>query len=212
VSLHLYVLFSLEPDATNKITNTNMITALDKNTALILIDLQNAIVSMPVAHPVKDVLNNVNLLIDAFRKKDLPIVAVNVNPSGAAWTKTRKEAKPASFSNSEDWFKISKKANVVEGDIRITKHTWNAFFETPLNDELKKRNITGVVLAGISTSIGVEGTARAVSEIGYNITFATNAKTDLQEEVHQRSIKYIFPRMGETGTTKEIIEMLEKTL
>ncbi len=70
-----------------------MITELDKNTALILIDLQNAIVKQPLAHPIDKVLSNVNLLISAFRKKGLPIVAVNVNPNGAAWTKTRKETK-----------------------------------------------------------------------------------------------------------------------
>ena len=57
----------------------------------------------------------------------------------------------------------------------------------------------------------MEGTARAASEFGYNISFATDAMTDVQEEAHQRSIEYIFPRMGETGTTKELIEMLEKT-
>jgi len=48
-----------------------------------------------------------------------------------------------------------------------------------LNDELKKRNVTGIVIAGISTSIGVEGTARAASILGYNISFATDAMTDL---------------------------------
>jgi len=61
-----------------------MITALDKNTALVLIDLQNSVVAMPVAHSIKNVLSNVNMLIDVFRKRNLPIVAVNVKPSGAA--------------------------------------------------------------------------------------------------------------------------------
>jgi nicotinamidase-related amidase len=187
-----------------------MITALDKNIALVLIDLQNSVVSMPLAHPIKNVLQNVNTLIDVFRKRNLPIVAVNVNPSGASWTKTRKEAKPMALPDNDDWYKISNEVNVQANDIYITKHTWNAFFETPLNDELKKHSVTGVVLAGVSTSIGVEGTARAASELGYNITFATDAMTDREEEAHQRSIKYIFPRMGETGTTKEIVEMLEK--
>jgi nicotinamidase-related amidase len=184
-----------------------MITALDKNTALVLIDLQNSVVTMPVAHSVKDILNNVNVLIEAFRKKDLSVVVVNVNPSGA-WTKPRKEVKPTSLPDNDTWYKISNELNTNENDIRITKHTWNAFFETSLNDELKKRNVTGIVIAGISTSIGVEGTARAASEFGYNITFVTDAMTDRQEEAHNRSIKYIFPRIGETGTTKEIIDIL----
>src|SRR5579875_2677835 len=174
-----------------------MITALDKETALVLIDLQNGIVSAPLAHSVEDVLKNVNELIATFRKKNLPIVAVNVNPAGVTWTKTRKEAKPTSFPQLENWDKITDKINVDKNDIYITKHTWNAFFETALNDELKKRNVTGIVIGGISTSIGVEGTARAASELGYNITFAIDAMTDMHELAHQRSLQFIFPRMGE---------------
>jgi len=188
-----------------------MITALDKNTALVLIDLQNSIVSLPLAHPVDDILNKANELIDAFRNKSLPIVVVNVNPTGAAWTKTRKEAKPTSFPGNEDRYKITNKIHTNENDIRITKHTWNAFFETQLHEELKKRSVTGIVIGGISTSIGVEGTARAASELGYNISFATDAMTDTQPLTHERSIQFIFPRMGETGSTREIIEKM-KTL
>lgn len=186
----------------------DMITTLDENTALVLIDLQNSIVGLPLAHPVDEILQNVNKLIAAFRNKNLPIVVVNVNPAGAAWTKSRKEAKPTSFPDNNDWYKISDKVDVNENDIYITKHTWSAFFETPLDDELKKRSVTGIVMTGISTSIGVEGTARAASERGYNISFAIDAMTDMQQLAHERSIQFIFPRMGETGTTKQIIEKL----
>ncbi len=185
-----------------------MITALDKNTALVLIDLQNSIVASPVAHPVQDILDKVNEMLAAFRKKGLPVVVVNVNPAGAAWTKARKEAKQPPLPDNDSWYQVTDKIHVEATDIRITKHTWNAFFETALNDELKKRAVTGIVLAGISTSIGVEGTARAASELGYNITFATDAMTDLQEAAHQRSLQFIFPRMGETGSTNEIVEMI----
>ncbi len=185
-----------------------MITELDKNTALILIDLQNAIVKQPLAHPIDKVLSNVNLLIDAFRKKGLPIVAVNVNLNGAAWTKSRKEVKSPTPPAGDDWYKLTDEINITRTDIHITKHTWNAFFETALNEELKKKAVTGIVLAGISTSIGVEGTARAASELGYNISFATDAMTDGKQEGHTHSVQLIFPRMGETGTTVDIIKAL----
>ena len=67
-----------------------MVTALDRNTALVLIDLQKAIVNRPMATPVADVLANAAKLVKAFRAAGWPIVIVNVNPAGAAWTKTRK--------------------------------------------------------------------------------------------------------------------------
>ena len=186
-----------------------MITAIDKNTALVLIDLQNSVVStQTIPHSVEDVLKNVNELIEVFRKKNLPIILVNVKPSGAAWMNARKEAKMPPFPDDENVYKITDKVNADKNDIYITKHTWNAFFETNLDDELKKKSVTNIVLAGISTSIGVEGSARAASELGYNIALATDAMADRVESAHNHSIEIIFPRLGERGTTKEIIEML----
>ncbi len=187
-----------------------MITAIDKNTALVLIDLQNSVVSVQTKpHSVEDVLKNVNGLIAAFRKKQLPIVLVNVKPSGA-WMQSRKEAKMPPFPTDENAYQVTDKINANKNDIYITKHTWNAFFETELHNELKKKSITNIVLGGISTSIGVEGTARAASELGYNITLAKDAMADRNESAYNHSIEIIFPRLGEAGTTKEIIEMLNK--
>jgi len=185
-----------------------MITALDKNTALVLVDFQNSVVAAPVAHPIDEILDNANKLIAAFRKKKLPIVAVNVQPASAAWLQSRKDVKMPAFPDDENLYKITNKLHTDNSDIFITKHTWNAFFETTLQEQLQKNAVTGIVLAGISTSIGVEGTARAASELGYNISFATDAMTDRQLEAHERSLKFIFPRIGETGTTADIIKIL----
>ena len=188
-----------------------MITELDKNTVLVLIDLQNGIIGTPgLAHPIQQVLDNANKLISAFREKNLPIVIVNVNPKDAPWLKSRKETKMNAYPDDENIYKITENLGTDSSDIFITKHTWNAFFETSLNDELKDKDVTGIVIGGVSTSIGVEGTARAASELGYNITFATDAMTDRLEEAHNNSVKNIFPRMGELGTTGEIIKMLNK--
>ena len=186
-----------------------MITTLDKNTALVLIDLQKNIVQFPLAKPVAGILENAARLVEAFHKAALPVVIVNVNPTGAAWTKVRKDSKPLqNTAFKEDWLEITPEIKTAPGDIFITKHTWSAFYETALHEELQKRNVTGIVLAGISTSIGVEGTARGASERGYNITFAKDAMTDMFADAHENSLKYIFPRIGEVDDTDKIIEKL----
>lgn len=185
-----------------------MVTSLDKNTALVLIDLQKGIVNYPVVHPMKDILANSAKLVAAFRKANLPIVIVNVNPGKATWTNARKDAKPSAHTPQADWLEIAPEIKTQPGDIFITKHTWGAFFETALHDELQQRRVTGIVIAGVSTSIGVEGTARQASERGYNITFAKDAMTDMVADAHENSIKNIFPRMGETDVTDKIIETL----
>lgn len=68
--------------------------------------------------------------------------------------------------------------------------------------------MTQVVLAGIATSIGVESTARAAHEHGYNVVLVTDAMTDRDPDAHEHSIGKIFPRLGETATTSEVLTML----
>jgi nicotinamidase-related amidase len=185
-----------------------MITELDKNTALILIDLQKGIVSYPVVHPIEIILANSAKLVDAFHHAGLPVVIVNVNPAGAKWTTSRKEPSPSRPAPAADWLEIVPEIKTEPGDIFITKHTWGAFFETALDEELKKRNVTGIVIGGVSTSIGVEGTARQASELGYNVTFAMDAMTDMIADAHKHSFKNIFPRMGEVGNTQDVLNLL----
>ncbi|MES2426133.1 MAG: isochorismatase family protein [Bacteroidota bacterium] len=185
-----------------------MITALDKNTALILIDLQKGIVVYPTAHPIQNILTNAAKLVAAFREAGQPIVIVNVKTAGAAWTKARKEPASPRPAPGADWLEIVPEIETEPTDIFITKHTWGAFFETDLHDELKKRGVTGIVIGGVSTSKGVEGTARQASELGYNITFAKDVMTDTIADAHTNSIKYIFPGIGEIGDTDDVIALL----
>ena len=69
--------------------------------------------------------------------------------------------------------------------------------------------MTQVVVAGVATSGGVEATARQAYEQGFNVTLAVDAMTDIRAEAHEYSIKNVFPRVGEPGSTEEIVSLLE---
>jgi nicotinamidase-related amidase len=196
-----------------------MITELDPKTALVLIDLQKGITRMDTAHPTTEVIARSAELAAAFRSKNLPVVIVNVNPLGAKWTQTRveqstapkgedavKQAKAAMEQNG--FFDIVPELNAGGNDIFITKTSWSAFYETDLEEKLKALDITSIVLAGVATSIGVEGTARDASRIGYNLTFAADAMTDIHLSAHEHSMKLIFPRIGEVDDTAAILKKL----
>ncbi len=188
-----------------------MITALDRNTALVLIDLQNGILQIPLATPVTEIIHNAVKLVTAFRKANLPVVIVNVDPAAFSKLPIRKDEGPGpgAYANLPAGFvDIVPEIKTEPGDILITKHTWGAFHETSLEDELSKRNVTGIVLAGVATSAGVESTARSASERNYNIAFAQDAMTDRDAAVHQHSVTHIFPRLGEVGDTESIINKL----
>ena len=69
----------------------------------------------------------------------------------------------------------------------------------------------GIVNGNFIHAIGeVEATARQAYEQGFNVTLALDAMTDIREEAHEYSIRNVFPRLGETGSTQEIISLLER--
>jgi nicotinamidase-related amidase len=65
-------------------------------------------------------------------------------------------------------------------------------------------------IVGVATSNGVEVTARQAYELGFNVTLATDAITDMQTDAHNYSVTRVFPKIGETGTTQAIINLLER--
>jgi nicotinamidase-related amidase len=179
------------------------LTTLDPNTALIIIDLQKGIVSLPVIHPIAGIIAQARALADAFRARGLPVVLVNV--TGGAPGRT--EQPPRHMGNlPDDWADLIPELGQQPSDIIVTKRSWGAFATTDLEARLKALGVTQVVVAGVATATGVESTARQAYEHGFNVTLAIDAMTDLRPEAHEYSIKTVFPRLGETGTSQEIID------
>lgn len=180
---------------------------LDPKTAFISIDLQKGIVGLPTAHPAAEVVKRAGALAEAFRRHGLPVVLVNV--AGQAPGRSEQVRNTAGFPAG--WTELAPELNQQLTDHTVTKRTWGAFTNTGLDEHLKKLGVTQVVIAGIATSIGVESTARQAHERGFNVTLAVDAMTDMSAEAHTNSITRIFPRLGETGTTQEIIDLLDRT-
>jgi nicotinamidase-related amidase len=185
-----------------------MVTKLDPHTALVLIDLQKGVVSLPTAHSAQEVVQKASALAGAFREAGLPVVLVNV--TGGAPGRTEQQP-PGGAQRPVGWTELVPELNRQPQDHTVSKQTWGAFNHTDLEGHLGKLGVTQVVIAGISTSIGVESTARQAYEFGFNVTLAVDAMTDLRAEAHANSVTRIFPRLGEIGTTQEIIALLNRT-
>ena len=183
------------------------LTILDPNTALIVIDLQKGIVNGNFIHPIGEVIERTRALTDVFRAKSLPVALVNV--AGRAPGRTEQGPR-SSLAFAEGWTDLLPQLDQQLSDIVVTKRSWGALATTDLERQLKARSVTQVVVTGVVTAGGVEATARQAYEQGFNVTLALDAMTDIREEAHEYSIRSVFPRLGETGSTQEIIALLEK--
>jgi nicotinamidase-related amidase len=190
------------------------VTTLDPRTALVVIDLQGGIIAAPtVPIAAAEVVARTAALADAFRSHDLPVVLVRVThrADGSDAVTGRIDGGPRPpRPRPEGWDELAAEITGPD-DIVVTKRNWGAFYGTDLDLQLRRRGVTQIVLTGIATSIGVESTARAAHEHNYHVTLAVDAMTDLDADTHRNSVEKIFPRLGETGTTDEIIQLLAKT-
>ena len=180
------------------------VTTLDPHPALVVIDLQNGIVSLPAVHSIAEVVKRAAALAEAFRAHSLPVVLVNVGGGAPG----RTEQPPRIHAFPPGWTDFVPELNQQPGDHLVTKRTWGAFTNTGLEARLKTLGVTQVVLAGVATSVGVESTARQAYEFGFNVLLATDAMTDMNADAHSNSIARIFPRLGETGSTQDILALL----
>jgi nicotinamidase-related amidase len=181
------------------------VTTIDPDTALIVVDLQAGLAGLPTVHPFDDVVAHAAALAGAFRARKLPVVLVNV-AGGVAGRTERSRGGPREFP--EGWTDLLPALNRQPADKVVTKFSWGAFHRTDLAEYLSGLGVTQVVVAGVSTSSGVESTARQAYEHGLHVTLATDAMTDLDPAAHDNSVGRIFPKLGETGTTGEILALL----
>jgi nicotinamidase-related amidase len=176
-------------------------------TALVVIDLQKGLTAIPTVHPFDQVVAQAAALAAAFRGHGLPVVLVNA--TGVAPGRT--EAIRPAFTPTPEMVEIVDELDAQPADLRVTKKTWGAFHGTSLHADLQGLGVTQIVLVGVATSAGVESTARAAHEHGYNVVLVTDAMTDRDPRAHQNSIELVFPKLGETGTTAEVLALLERT-
>jgi nicotinamidase-related amidase len=188
-----------------------MPTTLDPATALILIDLQHGITALPTVDPSDKIVVRGAQLADAFRAHNKLVVATRLafSPDGGDAIKARTAATGVDPTPARDYGEFHTELNLGDDDISITKRGWNAFYGTELDLQLRRRKITGIVLAGISTSIGVESAARAANERGYELTIVTDAVTDTAQGAHINSLEVIFPQIAELATTEEVLAALD---
>lgn len=129
--------------------------------ALIIIDIQNDYFLGGKAELVspEKASKNAKLLLDFFRKQELPIVHIQhiANRPNATF-----------FIPETKGVEIHDDVKPKETEQLVIKHYPNSFRDTNLLDYLKANNITDLVICGMQTHMCVDATTRAAKDFGFN--------------------------------------------
>jgi nicotinamidase-related amidase len=177
-------------------------------TTMVLIDLQHGITALDVApHSSATVVANCARLAGAYRAQGAAIVYVRValGEMVAHETDTARSHAPSFPPNACE---IVPEAGMQPGDALVTKRQWGAFYASELDQILRRRGIKTVMMAGIATNIGVESTARAAFDQGYDLVFAEDAMSTFSAEMQEFAVTKIFPRMGRVRSTEQLLAAL----
>ncbi|MFD9795886.1 isochorismatase family protein [Streptomyces sp. NPDC059070] len=160
-------------------------------TALVLVDLMDRIVALPLAPRTGDeVLLTAQELAARARTAGAPVVLVRVE-------RPHVDAQPPGSGLVEGL--------AQEGDLVVVKRTIGGFHGTGLHELLAERGVTTLVFGGIATNLGVESTARAAADLGYELVFAEDAMAALTADEHRAATALNFPRLGQVRPAAEVV-------
>ena len=103
---------------------------------------------------------------------------------------------------------IHERVTPETGDIIVRKTRVGAFSTTNLDEQLRERGITSLILAGISTSGVVLSTVRDAADRDYQVFVLADASADPEPGVHDFLTEQIFPRQADVITSTELEDLL----
>lgn len=189
-----------------------------KGTALLIVDVQNdychaegwlAKQGMDVSqtHIMIPVLEK---FIQEIRKFNVPIIYIQTIHEPATdsktWQKRLKYANEEGLCRKGTWGSEFFGITPNEQDIVVIKHRYSAFINTRLDSILRSLDISTLLLAGVSTNVCVESTARDGFMLDYDIIFLSDCTAAFSEEAHEMSLKNIDEYFGTVKRSNEIID------
>jgi nicotinamidase-related amidase len=152
------------------------------NKCLILVDLQNDYFrggKMELAG-IEDAAGNAQLLLNEFRKKELPIVHIQhiSLPPNAFF-----------FLPETDGAKINKRVTPQKGETVVQKNYPNSFRDTSLLEILKNAHVDTLVICGAMSHMCIDATTRAAFDLGFNCVVAADACATMDLVFQNKIIK-----------------------
>jgi nicotinamidase-related amidase len=145
-----------------------MATTILTAAAVLVIDAQAGL--FQTARPPRDtagVIDRINRVTILARTAGAPVVFVQHDGDAS---------EPTVLPGTAGW-RLDSRLVVNANDLVLRKTTCDAFYHTPLEEELRKRGVTTVVVTGYATEFCVDSTIRAAVSRDFQVVVAADAHT-----------------------------------
>lgn len=174
-------------------------------TAVLVIDMIKEFVTGKFENErAKDIVPNILEVTESARSADVPVIyASDSHPEGdhqfSIWGPHARKGSEAS--------EVIPELEPQEGDYRLEKEKYTAFYETDLDELLEEFGIDRVILTGVLTHICIQHTAADAFYRNYEIVVPRGCVEDLSDEENERALDFMENNYGaEVVVYEDLIE------
>lgn len=185
-----------------------------RKTALLVIDMQNDFIEDSAVLEVKGIRENLESFksfIDTCRSKGMSVVytkheySPEENPIEA---ELFPEMNDIGLRRGSDGFEINKIIAPHNGDMVIEKKRYDAFYGSSLEEMLRARGITDVIISGTMGNVCCDSTARGAMYRDFHVWFLSDLTFTSDPMVHEYTLKTMATHFGQVVDSENIKTML----
>ncbi|HPT65286.1 MAG: isochorismatase family cysteine hydrolase [Acetomicrobium sp.] len=186
------------------------------HTAFLIIDMQNDFCLPGAPFEVKgamEVAKKIREALQACRKYGLPVVHVfrYYRPNGSDVEITRYDKfvqVGGALIEGTKGGEIVDELKPIDGEYLICKRRWSAFFQTELDNLLKRLDVDQVVVTGVQTPNCIRGTVWDANSLDYEVIVLTDGTGASTSEVHEANLNDMKNIGVKLMTVEEFIKSL----
>jgi len=183
-----------------------------KTSALFIIDMQQFFCN-PSSHAYfKDstkIIPNIQNLITVYRQQSLPIIFTRY-----ALLRTESPGSMGRWWNDvlyddDEFSNVIAPLQSLPNELVIRKTQYSAFFETDLDQILKKLKVSNILITGVLTHLCCETTTRDAFMRNYDVFFVTDATASDKQDLHDASLRTLSDGFATLVTTNEVLAWIK---
>lgn len=204
--------------------------------ALIIIDMQKdflieggfgSVLGNDV-RPLSKIIPAVAALLNCFRQLNLPVIhtreAHRADMSDCPESKRLRGKGQLKIGDNgpmgrilidgEEGNQIVDELKPIAGELEIVKPGKGAFYATPLSEFLRCKNISQLIITGVTTEVCVQTTMREANDRGYDCLLVEDGTESYFPQFKQATLDMIVAQGGIVGWTAQsntVIQALERT-
>lgn len=199
---------------------------IPSKTALIVVDMQNAFMPVPVAHApcemAPKIVPQINTLAAKVRETGGKVIWIQTACTAGdkiTWSNAHNIVRPeraekrfTALERGSEGYALWPEMDARPEDLYVEKHRFSAFIQgsSDLDAILREHAIDTVLITGTVTNVCCESTARDAMMLNYKVVMVSDGNAADNDEEHNATLRSIYLQFGDVMDTNMLIDIMNR--